>query len=102
MGDRGKEGTWVGKERRGIWGRIRDGERPILMRGPEGQKNECKYANGCGGWREEFLESTRDLMWGCSQESMLVILAEMVNSEDMEPEETISISQTGPPTLTHL
>ena len=47
------------------------------------------------GWILYEVQETQDEEG--SQQSMSVPLAEMLNSEDMEPEETTSIIQTGPP-----
>ena len=73
--------------------RIRYGGKQKL-RGPGEWKKICS----CQGCRVgEPLESSKDLGWGGSQDSMWGSLAKMANnSRDMEPEEPTSSSQTGP------
>lgn len=52
----------------------------------------------CGGWDGGNIQKVPE-SWGGGgfQDSTGVTLAEMPNSEEVEPEETMSSSQTGPP-----
>jgi hypothetical protein len=75
-------------------GRIKHVERQEWV--PEGQEKEWEYVAARGQGLGYSLRNPRDPDEGGSQDSMQETLAEILNSWDMEPEETTSCSHQDP------